>query len=108
VWPGELREPAEHPGDEAFKGAPPRTAVCTASVMPQERRDPLTDVPAHVLCALLQTLDGGAPVSPSSVARELGHAGDAIGDGPVRLTPRFSDTVRKTKKPERKMRSGFA
>ena len=33
----------------------------------------------HTYCsARLQTLDGGAPVSPFTVGRELGHGGDAL------------------------------
>jgi integrase len=33
----------------------------------------------HTYCAArLQTLDGGAPVSPFTVGRELGHGGDAL------------------------------
>lgn len=33
----------------------------------------------HAYCsARLQTLDGGAPVSPFTVGRELGHGGDAL------------------------------
>jgi len=33
----------------------------------------------HTFCAArLQSLDGGAPVSPYTVARELGHGGDAM------------------------------
>jgi integrase len=33
----------------------------------------------HTYCAArLQTLDNGAPVSPYTVARELGHGGDSL------------------------------
>ena len=39
----------------------------------------------HTYCASrLQTLDGGAPISPYTVARELGHGGDVAGQSRIR------------------------
>jgi integrase len=40
--------------------------------------DPLEDVPPHVLRRTVQTLDQGARVSTYTVAREMGHRGEAM------------------------------
>jgi integrase len=40
---------------------------------------PNEDVQRHTYCAArLQTLDGGAPISPYTVSRELGHSSPAM------------------------------
>ena len=61
-------------------GSPPSAIAQTSAKSGgvEGGRDSPLHLPAYLLAARLQTLDGGAPVSGYTVGKELGHGGDAL------------------------------
>lgn len=74
LFPGTARD-----GTPQLLGGFTKTLDWLAAELGWERGSIRTRMFRHTYCAArLQTLDGGAPVSPFTVGRELGHNGEAL------------------------------
>ena len=77
--PSTLLFPSFRTGQEAMLTDARKLLDAVAGRVGYQRRELNLYVFRHTYCAArLQTLDGGAPVSPFTVARELGHGGEAM------------------------------
>src|SRR5207245_1145609 len=76
---GTLLFPSFRTGQEGLLQHAPRIVAAVAARIGHPRGEVTPYTLRHTYCAArLQTLDGGAPVSPFTVGRELGHGGDAL------------------------------
>jgi len=76
---GTLLFPPFRTGKEAQLQHPQRTLAAVAERIRNKAGEIVPCTLRHTFCATrLQTLDHGAPVSPFTVGRELGHGGDAL------------------------------
>ena len=79
LGPGSLLFPSFRTGAEHPLVHPHRILAAVAARIGYERGEVTPYTLRHTYCAArLQTLDAGAPVSPYTVGRELGHGGDAL------------------------------
>jgi len=79
LGPGTLLFPSFRTGAETLLRHPHRIVAAVAERIGYARGEVTPYTLRHTYCAArLQTLDAGAPVSPFTVGRELGHGGDAL------------------------------
>lgn len=79
MGPGTLLFPSFRTGKEACLQHPHRIVAAIAERIGYKSAEVTPYTFRHTYCAArLQTLDAGAPVSPFTVGRELGHGGDAL------------------------------
>ena len=79
LGPGSLLFPSFRTGAERTLVHPHRILAAVAARIGYQRGEVTPYSLRHTYCAArLQTLDAGAPVSPYTVGRELGHGGDAL------------------------------